>query len=483
MGNLLTRCARGLLAVVFLIASGSALAEAIAATPVGAGYTSRLSGTFDAFRNNVICKPPAGAVFQSQLTCPGGTVAGEGDSFTCALCRDAATGQATVYDVIDYKGAYFTCPDSTWTLSGSTCTRPDVTCNGNQSLSDDGLSCRCNLNSLNALIGTGERPWFEGSGSMPSSLCDGGCMRSTGFGLGGGGKWSVQGGAFTGEKCDGTGATSDPTPPEPNNPAPCSPSQGVMTSTSGTVACVPEGTPDARPPTVTKTTKTETMPDGSTRTTTTTTTTDPATGATSTSTTTTTTAGPSGGTTAGEPGTSTGTSDTAGTDTDGDGIGDGTCEGEDCGEGSDFCEKHPESMVCKESKFSGSCSDGETAAVAPTCEGDASLCAIAKAAFETKCAVTNTKGTDYGQKLIDGQDPMKGELPDPSKPTEHNLGALAYSDVGGSCPPDINFTIMGRASTISMANACTVGGWLGNIGVALSLLVAGFIVVGAIRNS
>jgi hypothetical protein len=33
-----------------------------------------------------------------------------------------------------------------------------------------------------------------------------------------------------------------------------------------------------------------------------------------------------------------------------------------------------------------------------------------------------------------------------------------------------------------MTEVCTIGGWLGNIGVALSLLIGGFIVIGAIRS-
>jgi hypothetical protein len=134
-------------------------------------------------------------------------------------------------------------------------------------------------------------------------------------------------------------------------------------------------------------------------------------------------------------------------------------------------------MVCKNSAFSGGCTDGESA---PTCEGDAALCATAKAAFELKCGALGKKGTEYGQKLIDGEDDMV--LPDPKTPQDHNVGSLNYSDVGGACPPDLVFNIMGRSATVSMSEVCTVGGWLGSIGVALSLLIGGFIVVGAIRS-
>lgn len=78
-----------------------------------------------------------------------------------------------------------------------------------------------------------------------------------------------------------------------------------MTTSTGKVLCVPEGTPDARKPGVKQEKKTETFQDGSKKETDTTTTQDPKTGAINTTTTTTTTAGPGGGTSAGTTGTIT----------------------------------------------------------------------------------------------------------------------------------------------------------------------------------
>lgn len=234
------------------------------------------------------------------------------------------------YTVVPPIPEGYICPDSTWTLSGNQCTRNTVTCNypaGSQTPSADGLSCRCNLDMLNFPSAAG-RPWFEGVGEMPNQLCDGGCMRNTGFGLGGGGKWSVEGGAFTGAKCDGN--TPAPSTPKPDKKPPCAATEGVMTSSSGKVSCVPEGTPDARKPEVKKTESRETNPDGSTVDKTKTTTKDPATGATHTETVTTT---PSG--------TTTSSTDSGGSGSTAKGSGDNS--GNEPGQ----CAKEPDSPMCK----------------------------------------------------------------------------------------------------------------------------------------
>lgn len=346
-------------------------------------------------------------------------------------------------------------------------------CPGRQTLSGDGNSCTCNPQALPGRPVGGEWPWMKLTGtSAPATVCDDYCQRNTGFGLAGGGTIYVETTTWTGATCNGTTANNEP--PKPNKPPPCGASEGVMTSTSGTVRCVPEGTQGATTPQVGTTTQTVTMPDGSTQTTTTTTTRDPTTGKTNTTTVTTNAPGPSGGTQSGTPGTSTSVTDTG---TGGGGTGGNGSGGE--GDGDDFCFKHPDSIVCKNNTFSGSCNEGESA---PTCDGDAALCATAKAAFELKCGALGKKGTEYGQKLIEGQDDKAGELPDPKNPENHNVGSLNYSDGGGSCPPDLVFHVMGRSTTISMIEVCTIGGWLGNIGVALSLLIGGFIVIGAIRS-
>lgn len=140
----------------------------------------------------------------------------------------------------------------------------------------------------------------------------------------------------TGQSCStAKNPNQPPTPPDlPEKKPPCDAAEGVLTSTSGRVMCVPSGTPSARKPEVEQKEKKETFPDGTEKLTQTTKTRDPKTGAESTHTTTT-----SGGGQSGEPGTSTSTEDAkkpdgvsgTGSSPGGSGDGDGDCEGENCG--------------------------------------------------------------------------------------------------------------------------------------------------------
>lgn len=118
---------------------------------------------------------------------------------------------------------------------------------------------------------------------------------------------------------------ADDPPVNPKEP-PCAATEGVLTSSSGKVACVPYGTPSPRKPDVKVREKKETFPDNSTKTTTETKTTDPKTNASHTHTTTT-----SSGGMAGPAGTTEGKESETGDGNGGDG--DGDCEGDDCGEG------------------------------------------------------------------------------------------------------------------------------------------------------
>lgn len=238
------------------------------------------------------------------------------------------------------------CPDSSYTLVGQNCVKPDQPCEESQ-IQRDGV-CVCDPSVL-AAFPTQYGESMQGSGSTPSSACVGGCMRNVGdFCLGGGGSWWCSGGSWTSQKCSG-GATDTPKPP--NKKPPCDASEGVMTSSSGTVACVPEGTPNARQPKKAQTTSKETLPDGTVKETTKSTVCDDATGACNTTTTTKTTS--SGGSV---------TNDEKVTDSGGDGAM-GTGTGDNSGDEPGECAKEPNSPMCKKGqvKEKGSFAEGQDA--------------------------------------------------------------------------------------------------------------------------
>lgn len=145
---------------------------------------------------------------------------------------------------------------------------------------------------------------------------------------------------------------------------------------------------------------------------------------------------------------------------------------------SSFCQENPNSDQCKgaeKSTFGGGCDSGFT------CTGDAATCATAKASWQLNCQFEKkTETSDFGQSLVNGAD--TADLPGAGKSdTTLNVGNLTYTDTAGSCLPDLQFNMMGKTLTVPTAGICSIGGWLGNIGVALSFLIAGFIVIGGIK--
>lgn len=243
----------------------------------------------------------------------------------------------------------YSCP-SGYTLNGTMC---DPACPADKREWQGQCLDRCkplqNVNPANGqcectnrvVLGIQENVDTSGEGSIPDSQCIGGCQFAIGDGIGLGGKfWYARREGATGQTCTTDSNKNDQPMPETKKP-PCDPGQGVMTSSSGTVACVPEGLPGAKPPAVEQKEKKEVFPDGSERNTVETKTTDTKTGASHTHTTSTSTGGQ-----AGSPGTSTTTEDkkadgaVEGGTGSSDGDGDGDCEGEDCGGGEGF--KKPE---------------------------------------------------------------------------------------------------------------------------------------------
>lgn len=166
-------------------------------------------------------------------------------------------------------------------------------------------------------------------------------------------------------------------------------------------------------------------------------------------------------------------------DTDGDGEPDRQREEEEkSGDDKTFCFENPDTLICqkiseeeKKSSFDGGCDSGFY------CSGDAATCAIAKAANDLKCQGQRRDSlNDLGESVINGAD---GHAVENIPVTAINLANISSGGGGGGSCPALP-AILGHQ--IDNSDLCTILSGLGNAGVALSLLMAGFIVVGGIRG-
>lgn len=339
-------------------------AETIAATSKAAYYKSYKTGLEGLSHSAVVCKGTGESIYNTNSLWPANP-----PGATCSDCNRPGYGiTAASQECSQYFVASKVCPDGqNWTLSGANCTRPDCVAPQTRDQADgvcktpvcppDKPTQTANGTCVDACAEYVGATNYEGLAVQASDFvpycAPVGASQNCGWGFGrfepkkgfimsglayeAGAVYSVGTGTC------GTAKEKTPmTPPVlPDKKPPCAASEGVMTSSSGTVACVPEGTPTARKPEIETKKKTETFPDGSKKETTETTTKDPLTGAQTTTSSTTTTGKPDGTAgQAGTPGVSGATSDSGGEDGDGDGQGDGDgdCEGNDCGDGNPYPE-------------------------------------------------------------------------------------------------------------------------------------------------
>lgn len=245
-------------------------------------------------------------------------------------------------------GGTYSCPENqNWTLSGTTCTRPD--CVAPQVRESDGTCSAppCAAGSTSTAsryvgtFATGSATSVYGVATpIPATLCDGSCFGVPTSAISCTAGSAMQGQpvectyniTLNGSTCSGGNGTApvDPTLTAPNPP--CSSGQGAISNQAGKVVCVNQGADfqgATYPPKENKTTSTTTNPDGSTKTVTNIQTCTGE-GACSTSTTTTIGAATGGGAgMAGTPGTTTTSTDKPKSET------------------SDFCAQFPNLQICK----------------------------------------------------------------------------------------------------------------------------------------
>ena len=251
------------------------------------------------------------------------------------------------------------CPNSSWTLSGATCTRPDCVA-PNVRDPADGI-CKppaCPTGQTKsitqfsgkwAVCSKQQASCLTGTLNTNSTWCDGSCEYSMSDAVNQG--WADSGssvdnpkpvywtktGTSTGVKCSQPTNNDPGAPPVvPQKAPPCAAGEGVLTTSTGTVKCVPEATPGNPPKTSSTKTTQETETD--LKETTCTNTTDPVSGAVNKNCTTVTTPKAPG---------STPTTATKSTDVPANPSTPGKAGPDNSGNEPGQCEKEPDSPMCK----------------------------------------------------------------------------------------------------------------------------------------
>lgn len=139
-------------------------------------------------------------------------------------------------------------------------------------------------------------------------------------------------------------------------------------------------------------------------------------------------------------------------------------------EGDGFCKENPDSPICKNGTFGGSC------AANFTCDGDAIQCAIAKEQHLRNCRLFDDPSDE--SRLYDAE-----KAKDPNRkvtsglPGNENVdmtGRIDMSDAigGGGCISDLSISVLGQSISLPISVICPYLAMLGNVLVAVSLLLA-----------
>lgn len=142
-----------------------------------------------------------------------------------------------------------------------------------------------------------------------------------------------------------------------------------------------------------------------------------------------------------------------------------------------FCQQNPSSKLCKDGKEDGS-SFGGSCAGGFTCEGDAIQCAMAQEQHRRACKMFDDKSAESD--LYNANKGKEGNQTGglPGNESISLQGRIDTSDAlgGGSCFGDLNITVWNQAVTLPLSSVCQYLAMLGNILVAVSLLMAARIV-------
>lgn len=135
-----------------------------------------------------------------------------------------------------------------------------------------------------------------------------------------------------------------------------------------------------------------------------------------------------------------------------------------------FCEQNPSAPLCKESAFGGACG-------AFTCEGDAVQCAMAREQYTRNCALFESASaqSELGNAAMAGTD--DGSINNPASAGNRESVALGPITPGAepfaaACLPSLDFSVAGQSLEVPFPSSiCDVFAVMGNIFVGLCALV------------
>ena len=146
-----------------------------------------------------------------------------------------------------------------------------------------------------------------------------------------------------------------------------------------------------------------------------------------------------------------------------------TTTGTSSGSKGEFCKQNPTAFACAgdgSSSFGGACNTGFV------CDGDAAMCAIARATNQLKCGMldgTATEAATYDAAKASTSTGVGTDTVAISSASFDTSNALAVS---ATCVSDLAVTVMGNNMTLPFSNLCTYLAQLGNLLMAVSFLLA-----------
>lgn len=132
-----------------------------------------------------------------------------------------------------------------------------------------------------------------------------------------------------------------------------------------------------------------------------------------------------------------------------------------------FCTENPQSSLCKQSRFGGSCA-------ATTCDGDAVMCAMAAEQYKRNCELFDSNPlSQAGEGAMTGQAVPAGH-PGAAPTTVNMTSSFQPGEVAAACLVDKSVTVLGKTVAVPFSKMCDPLRWMGHIAYAFALISAGF---------